>query len=488
MWRKKVIMLGLFAAMGVVWSVAPGYAAIIPGSTPEERAINGAKAYMKEKGLKNLTMNVLINTLQARALRHVGPEFEKATGIKLKLIEMGYTDMTQKVLAEAIAKSGAYHVIMHFADSIPDGVESGVLIPFEPFIERYKPDVEGFLKFIDMAKYKGKTYAFPGDGSAFGLWARKDLLENPKEKANYKAKYGYELGCPETWERLRDIAEFFTRDTNGDGKIDLYGYHGYRARNFASKWWLQRFLSMGKLPFDENMNPLIDGPEGVQATKQFVAVHKFMHPDVLGWGTAQHYPFWGSGKVATFLAWGSAMSYARNPARKPPMRDKVMACMIPGSRFSGRLIRWSVHVNGPLWMVSRYAPHPELAYTLAQWISSPKSSAKFVAFPRGVSKPYRKTHGADPGIQNTYGKSFLEVNEKHLQTLTPTIHLVAFQEYMDALDTRVLDVILGKTSAEEAMKRAKADWNRITNDVGRNNQIEAWKTQIPLYPKIDVPK
>ncbi len=489
MLRRRIFVVGLVAVLCLFLSSTLGYAAEIPGKTPEERAINGAKAYMKAHGLETVTLNVMANPLQATTIRYVSPEFEKATGIKINVIDIGYTEIPTKMMAEAVAKSGAYDVIMHFADSIPDGSESGLLVPLDDWIEKYGADMKGFLgKFKDMAQYKGKTYGFEGDGSAFGLWVRRDLFEDAKEKKNFKAKYGYELGCPETWEQLRDIAEFFNRDTDGDGKIDFFGTQAYRARKYASKWWMERFLSMGKLPFDENMNPLIDGPEGVKATEQFAEITKFMNPDVMGWGTAQHYPFWGSGKVATFIAWGSAVSYARNPARKPNLRGKVLACMIPGSRFSGRLIRRSVHWAGPFFMVSNYAKHPELAYAFSQWITSPEASTKYVAFPRGVSKPYRTAHSSDPAVINNYGKNFLEVNAKNLQVLSPTIHLVGFEEYMDNLDSNLLDVIMGKIDAKEAMKRTAKAWQKTTDDIGRKNQIEAWRAQIPLYPKIDVPK
>lgn len=486
--RKRNGLLTSLAVLGLFFTTATAQAAQVAGKTPEERAINGAKIYLKAHNLKNVTLNVLANTLQATAIRYVGPEFEGATGIKLNVIDIGYTEIPTKMMAEAVAKSGAYDVIMHFADSIPDGAESKLLLPLNPWFEKYGPDLGGFLKYIDTVKYRGEVWAFPGDGGGFGLWARKDLFEDPKEKSAFQAKYGYELKCPETWEQLRDIAEFFTRDTDRDGKIDLYGHHDYRARKFASKWWFQRFLSMGKLPFDEKMNPLNNGPEGISATKQFAEIQKFMHPDVLGWGTAQHFPYWGSGHVATFLAWGSAISFARNPARKPPMKDKIMSCVTPGSRFSGRLIRRSIHWGVPTWMITRYGKHPELSYALSQWITSPELSAKFVAFPRGVAKPFRKNHLVDPRIMETYGKEFMEVNEKNIQVLAPTMLLVGFEEYMDALDVNLLDVILGKITAEEAMKRTASAWQKITDEVGRAKQIEAWKAQIPLYPQIDVPR
>ena len=45
-------------------------------------------------------------------------------------------------------------------------------------------------------------------------------VRGPDEQAAFEAKYGYELVPPTTWEQYRDVAEFFTRDTDGDGAVD----------------------------------------------------------------------------------------------------------------------------------------------------------------------------------------------------------------------------------------------------------------------------
>ena len=49
-------------------------------------------------------------------------------------------------------------------------------------------------------EYAGKLYALPcmSDGTAFAY--RKDLFEDSKEKAAFKAKYGRDLAPPATWQ------------------------------------------------------------------------------------------------------------------------------------------------------------------------------------------------------------------------------------------------------------------------------------------------
>ena len=49
------------------------------------------------------------------------------------------------------------------------------------------------------------------------------LREPRAEQAAFKAKFGYDLAPPADWQQFRDVAIFFTRDTDSDGKTDLYG-------------------------------------------------------------------------------------------------------------------------------------------------------------------------------------------------------------------------------------------------------------------------
>ncbi|MBW2209157.1 MAG: hypothetical protein JRG79_19825, partial [Deltaproteobacteria bacterium] len=65
-----LIVLILTGCMGLVGSA---FADMLPGATVEERCINGAKAYIKKKGLKNPTLTVLQNAL----FKNAQPKYDK---------------------------------------------------------------------------------------------------------------------------------------------------------------------------------------------------------------------------------------------------------------------------------------------------------------------------------------------------------------------------------------------------------------------------
>ena len=60
---------------------------------------------------------------------------------------------------------------------------------------------------------------------------RKDLFEDPKEKAAFKAKYGRELEVPQTYSDAKQVAEFFTRPDQG---LFGWGQMGGRPYDFAT--------------------------------------------------------------------------------------------------------------------------------------------------------------------------------------------------------------------------------------------------------------
>ncbi|RPH74761.1 MAG: extracellular solute-binding protein, partial [Candidatus Rokuibacteriota bacterium] len=264
---------------GIVWavllallSVGVASAQQVPGNTVEERAVNGAKAYLKKIGVDRLEQTMMMVSLFAKAQPKYLEEWEKLTGIRIKTIEYGYTEIPAKIMADAVAKTGQYDIYNHQMYMLPDAVEAGAVLALDDFAARGKPHFDDIAKTLRSEMYyKGKLYTFFTDGDQTVLALRKDLVELPEARKAFKAKFGWEPGCPDTWKQWEELASFF-QGKKGDKFYgvtldnDLYGAQEYRAREFGYRWWQGRYLSRGKLFFDRNMKPLIDGPEGIETT------------------------------------------------------------------------------------------------------------------------------------------------------------------------------------------------------------------------------
>lgn len=482
--------VGLAILLGMVClglAVSPTLAQTLPGATVEERAVNGAKEYIKKHGLTTPTQTMLMISLFKNSMPKYAEEWEKLTGVKMQFIEYGYTDIPAKIMAEAVAKTGQYDIFNQFPYVIPDAVGAGVLIPLDEYAAKGKPDFSGIEPALRAQQYyDGKLYFMLLDGDHLILVLRKDILELPGAKDAFKAKYGWEPGCPDTVEQWEQLAEFF-HTKQGDTRFgktfdqDLYGAMGYRAINFSYRHFPVYF---GGLWFDNDMNPRVNTPEGIRAIKQFTSIVKFMPPDIQGWGTPQIYPFFASGQAFSVMSFPSIVGYAEsNP--KSVVQGKLVSCIIPGFKKNGKLVRYSPQAAGTGYMVSRYSKHPELAYYFLQWLTGPTKGDEAISDPQGFWDPFRASNLTNPAVIEKFGKQFVETTMANTKYAVSLLMIPGNEEYFNVLDQNLALVMQGNIAAEEAAKRIEDGWNRITDDIGRKSQIAAWRKSVESGAYID---
>ena len=480
------LSVGVIVALVLAWSTAAS-AQAPPGATADERAVNGAKAYMKAKGLTSLKLNMMMPSIFTAGSTLEMTIFEKETGIGVHYFEVGILQVQAKAMSEAVAKSGSFDFWIGDPISLPDLVEAGLARPIDDLVARGKADLDDIVPgFQEQARYKGKTYGLVADGDNFIMVIRKDLIEAPGERQKFKAKYGWEPGCPDTYEQWYQLAEFFTRDPKGTGVPELYGAMGYRARGWGWRWWLQQFYAKGGMPFDDGMKPLIAGKEGAEALRDYIALTKFMPKDILGWATPQAYPFYAGGNAFSIMTYPSIAIAAEHPERSKVV-GKNKYCLVPGYVVGGKLVRRALQGYGNIFYVSNYAKHPEAAYWLSQYLTSKEVSARLVAGPNSVYDPYRRSHLTDPRVIKARTKEMVEIHLKNAQVMAPMILIQGAVEYNDALDLNVQEALLGKIAAEDALKNTATAWEKITNQIGRRQQIDGWKALKAAYPTKNVP-
>lgn len=237
--------------------------------------------------------------------------------MKIKFVEYGYTDIPAKIMAEAVAKTGQYDIFNQFPYVVPDAAGAGVIMPMDEYAAKGKPDFSGIEPALwAQQSYNDQLYFLLLDGDHLILVLRQDILELPNVKEEFKAKFGREVGCPETMAQWEEMANFFHTEKSATrwGKTfeqGLYGAMGYRAINFSYRHFPAYF---GGLLFDKDMNPQINTPRGIEAIQAFTSIVNYMPPDIQGWGTPQIYPFWASGQAFSVMSFPSIVGYGnKNP-------------------------------------------------------------------------------------------------------------------------------------------------------------------------------
>ena len=156
-------------------------------------------------------------------------------------------------------------------------VRNGALEPLDPYIEKYgvKSEFDDIAPaFKDWMTFEGKTYALVVDGDVHLLYYRKDIFEDPANKEEFKAKYGYDLAPPETWKAFGEICQFITDKyaptTYGAGLINT----GYMHFFFS-----ERFRTYGGKFFDpETMKATVNSQAGIDALTDMVASSSASRP------------------------------------------------------------------------------------------------------------------------------------------------------------------------------------------------------------------
>ena len=106
-------------------------------------------------------------------------------------------------------------------------------------------DLEDFIGISFTTGPDGKIYQLPDQQFANLYWFRYDWFTDPAIKAQFQAKYGYELGVPVNWSAYEDIAEFFTNDVREIDGQRVYGHMDYGKKDPSLGWrFTDAWLSM----------------------------------------------------------------------------------------------------------------------------------------------------------------------------------------------------------------------------------------------------
>ncbi len=217
----------------------------------------------------------------ANYLQQIGNDYEKATGIKVNVVQTPWGTFGDRVTTEWAAKGTSFDLIVGDSQWIGQGAVQGHYVDLTDFMTSNGLDktvTPATLKYYgEYPQGSGKFYAYPTEGDANGFAYRKDLFENKDEMAAFKAKYGYDLAVPDTWEHLRDIAEFFTRPDKGLYGVNIYTQKDYDAITMGFE---NVFFSYGCNWQDKDNNVLgvVNADPCVKALELYKQLYQFVPP------------------------------------------------------------------------------------------------------------------------------------------------------------------------------------------------------------------
>lgn len=194
-------------------------------------------------------------------------------------------------------------------------------------------DVDDFIGIKFTTGPDGKLYQLPDQQFANLYWFRYDWFTDDTNKADFKEKYGYDLGVPVNWSAYEDIAEFFTgREIDGQ---KVYGHMDYGKKDPSLGWrFTDAWLSMAGngdkgepngLPVDEwgirvneNNQPVgscvarggdTNGPAAVYSITKYIDwLNKYAPPEAAGMVFGEAGPVPAQGSIAQQIFWYTAFT------------------------------------------------------------------------------------------------------------------------------------------------------------------------------------
>lgn len=266
--------------------------------------------------------------------------FSEITGIKLTHDLIGEGDVIEKLQTQMQSGENIYDAYVNDSDLIGTHWRYNQVRNLTDWMAGEGKDVTS--PTLDIADFIGtsfttapdkKLYQLPDQQFANLYWFRYDWFNDEKNKADFKAKYGYDLGVPVNWSAYEDIAEFFT-GREIDGK-KVFGHMDYGKKDPSLGWrFTDAWLSMAGngdkglpngLPVDEwgirvndKSQPVgscvarggdTNGPASVYAIEKYLEwLKKYAPPTAQGMNFSESGPVPAQGEVAQQIFWYTAFT------------------------------------------------------------------------------------------------------------------------------------------------------------------------------------
>ncbi|PLS18778.1 ABC transporter substrate-binding protein [Bacillus sp. M6-12] len=373
------------------------------------------------------------------AIEPLIPEFEKETGIKVKLEKYFEDQLTQKLSTEFTSGSKSIDVYMIRP------LQEGKLFNINGWaddISSYTSDAEWDIKdfspsSIDSLKADEKMFGIPLVTEREILYYRKDIFE----KNN--------LTPPKTLEEVKAVAEKLN-----DPKNDFYGIVSRGQRSPSVTQFSSYLYGFGG-DFFVDGKAALDTPEAIEAFKFYGSMLKdYGPPGVLNMSWPQASGLFGQGKAAMYTDADSIYPNLLDPA-KSTVGDKVGFVEFPSGpngQHPYNVTSWGLAMNPK-------SEHKDASWEFLKWATSKEIVGKIQS--TGVPGPRQSVWDSPDGTKS-FPEELVAVinksNEMGKEYDRPLV--IKVNEARDIIGGVIVAAISGK-DVEKAAKDANKQFQEL---------------------------
>ncbi len=320
------------------------------------------------KEFDGVTINVMMEGVpDTEYVQALLDKFEEETGATVNIEVLNYALMHEKLVPQLTAAkgTGSYDLIVVDNYWVAEFNRAGWLMALDEKIaasDKVNTDVYLPSMMEMVGKYEGKIYMLPFYNYAMALVYRDDIFSDPAIQAEYKARFGKDLALPTTIPEYVELAEFMTRDTNGDGEVDVFGasMQGLRPDPTAMEF-LNYLYSMGGQLYDTDGNVVLTQDVGVQALNYYVQNMKTAAPPgAPSYGFDEAFATVAQGKAFSYITYNWMVPVLDNPEQSQVV-GKMKVTAVPGG--VGLLGGWG-------WAIPNSSANPNAAWAFIEWVES----------------------------------------------------------------------------------------------------------------------
>ncbi len=439
--------------------------------------------------------------------------WEEYTGAKINWIDLAQADYNAR-LQQSIATGTVDFDIIEMGAPFEGDVTGKGLASEMPDWVRKQIDMDDYVGYLQapVGTWDGKTYRISIDGDCHNFNYRTDYFES-KELADAWAAEGHEgpWEVPTTWQKVQEVTKFLK------GKKDPFGGDAYGYLDPLKGWGGFGFYFLGsratayaKHPDDpaflfdpDTMKPRINNPAWVRAIQDVLDAIDSQPPDQLNAdpGTTGFQQFLaGTGSMLSW--WGDIGSNAKT-SDGSVVGDVVGFSILPGSDdvYNSKTGKWETLPSGP-----NYAPNMaylgwgvyvmarvdsdskkhKAAWSAAAHLGGKDISLWAAAYPSGF-QPYRNSHfNIDEWVAAGYDRAFIEdylsseADSYNHPNAAIEPRIPGIFQYYSVAEDELAKIYAGQYDAQTGADNIAAAWEKITDQIGREQQIKLYKASLGL--------
>jgi multiple sugar transport system substrate-binding protein len=477
-----------------------------------ELCLGPTKEYVQPgefKGIEFSFMGLNNQNLHNFLFRGFLKPWEAYTGASIRWIDLAQADYNAR-LQQSIATGTADFDIIEMGAPFEGDMGVKDLLSEMPDWVMKQIDFDDIVNYLKppVGTWNGKIHRVTIDSDCHTMNRRTDVFTDAdlaKQWSDWKDKAGLNTwGPPKTWQQVQQITKFL-KDRKVKGK-EVFGFLDQQKPwgGFQFYFTASRASSYAKYPgetnwmFDENMKPLVNNPAWVRAIQDVIDALPYEPADQINAdpGTTAFQQFLtGTGSL---LEWWGDIGTTAKTSDTATIGDVLDFDILPASDdvYNFRKGQWEKLSTGPnvapnmaylgwgiyvMKTVDSDAKRHKAAWSAAAHLGGKDLSMWTAAYPSGF-QPYRKSHTnldlwALAGYDKKYIGSYMDSQSTSYNHPNSSIEprIPGIFQYYSIAEDELQKTFAGKQSAQQGADNVAAAWEKLTDKLGRDNQVKYYR-------------